>query len=417
MQAVILAAGRSSRFWPLNQCHKSLIKVMGRPLIWHTIEGLRKTGISEIIIIQGTKAVEEELKKYKIKAKIKYVVQKEPKGTGDAISQAREFIKGPFVVVGPHKVDLENYLPQLLEKFKKNKGKIILTGVKTDRPWDFGIFKLKGDKVLGIVEKPKKGKEPSDIKTTETYIFPQKFFDYYEKTTKKEEDLIDTINLFVKDNGAEFVLLKGETASLKYPWDLFGIAKILFDSKGFKNKIASSAIIGKNVIIEKNVYIGENTKILENTIIRGPSYIGNNCVIGNNSVVRGYTNLEDGILLGALAEIKNSIVQEGSHFHSGYIGDSIFGENCRTGAGIITGNRRIDRHNIKAKVKGKKIDTGLTFFGVVAGDNTRFGVRVSPMPGTLIGSNSIIGPGTLVFENIGDNMVFYARQEIVKKRA
>jgi len=47
-QAVILAAGESSRFWPLNtravakggderssstQKHKSLLKIMGRPLI------------------------------------------------------------------------------------------------------------------------------------------------------------------------------------------------------------------------------------------------------------------------------------------------------------------------------------------------------------------------------------------------
>ena len=48
-QAVILAAGESSRFWPLNQRHKSLIKIMGRPLIWYTIEGLKKAGIKEIL--------------------------------------------------------------------------------------------------------------------------------------------------------------------------------------------------------------------------------------------------------------------------------------------------------------------------------------------------------------------------------
>ena len=47
MQAVILTAGESSRFWPLNQRHKSLIKIMGRPLIWYTIEGLKKSGIKK----------------------------------------------------------------------------------------------------------------------------------------------------------------------------------------------------------------------------------------------------------------------------------------------------------------------------------------------------------------------------------
>jgi len=62
-QAVILAAGESSRFWPLNQKHKSLFKIMGRPLIWYTIESLKKAGIKDIIIVQGPKKdIEEELK-------------------------------------------------------------------------------------------------------------------------------------------------------------------------------------------------------------------------------------------------------------------------------------------------------------------------------------------------------------------
>ena len=63
MQAVILAAGQSSRFWPLNQRHKSLIKIMGKPLIWYTIQGLKKAGIKETIIIQSPgKDIEEKLK-------------------------------------------------------------------------------------------------------------------------------------------------------------------------------------------------------------------------------------------------------------------------------------------------------------------------------------------------------------------
>ena len=53
MQSVILAAGESSRFWPLNQKHKSLLKIMGKPIIWHTLNGLKKSGIKETIIIQG----------------------------------------------------------------------------------------------------------------------------------------------------------------------------------------------------------------------------------------------------------------------------------------------------------------------------------------------------------------------------
>ncbi len=59
-QAVILAAGESSRFWPLKQRHKSLIKIMGRPLICYTIERLKKSAIKDIIIVQGPKKDIEE---------------------------------------------------------------------------------------------------------------------------------------------------------------------------------------------------------------------------------------------------------------------------------------------------------------------------------------------------------------------
>src|SRR3989344_3649352 len=125
-QAVILAAGESSRFWPLNQKHKSLIKIMGRPLIWYTIEELKRAGIRDIIIVQGPKKdIEKNLKTYKFKnLKIRYVVQPRPKSTGDAIWQARNLIKGNFLVLWPHKIDLGDYLPSFLAKGKKNKNKI-----------------------------------------------------------------------------------------------------------------------------------------------------------------------------------------------------------------------------------------------------------------------------------------------------
>lgn len=406
-QAVIVAAGESSRFWPLNLKHKCLIKIMGKPLIWHTLEGLRKSNIKEIIIVQGsTNDIEEGLRNFTTKGlKINYVVQKRSRGTGNAIWQAKKFITGPFIVTGPHKVDLGDYLPKLLGRFQKNKNKVILVGEKTARPWDFGVLKFQGKRVLKIAENPPKGKEPSDIKSTETYILPSSFFDYYKKVPQKEENLIDAINHIIKKKGADFILLNKESASLKYPWDLLRILKILFESKSFQNKIASSAVISRSAIVDKNVYIGKNTRVFEGAIIKGPSYIGNNCIIGNNTVIRGYTNIEDGAIIGTFTEVKNSICQENFHSHSNYIGNSIFGKECRIGAGTITANRRLDRQDIKTEVKGEKIDTGLDFLGAIVGENTRIGINVSLMPGVLIGSNSTIYPGTVVYKNIPGNTV------------
>src|SRR3989338_8522192 len=107
MQAIILGAGESSRFWPLNSKHKSLIKVMGKSLIWWTIQGLKKSGIKDIIVVQGAqKDIEKELKM----PGIKYVVQSKPRGMGDALWQAKKLINGPFVVLNAERVDIDEII-------------------------------------------------------------------------------------------------------------------------------------------------------------------------------------------------------------------------------------------------------------------------------------------------------------------
>ena len=141
-------------------------------------------------------------------------------------------------------------------------------------------------------------------------------------------------------------------------------------------------------------------------VIKGKVYIGPHCQIGDHNVLRGPLNLESGVRTGAFFEIKNSVVQEGTHFHSGYVGDSVIGRNCRFGAGFITANRRLDRGSIKSVVKGKKTDTGLTYFGTVVGDNTSFGIQASTMPGVLIGFDVNVWPGLVVFKNIKDSENF-----------
>src|SRR3989344_67697 len=108
-QAIILAAGESSRFWPLNQKHKSLFRIMGRPLIWWTINGLKKAGIKDIIVVQGPQRdIEKELSSFskELSSLVRYVVQPKPLGMGDALWQARKFIKGPFVVLNAERVDI-----------------------------------------------------------------------------------------------------------------------------------------------------------------------------------------------------------------------------------------------------------------------------------------------------------------------
>ncbi len=416
-QAVVLAAGDSSRFWPLNKKNKCLIKVMGKPLIFYTLKGLEKIGISKVIIIQSSiKDVEKELKKYKLGVKKKFLVQKKAKGMGNALWQAKDLLKDRFLVLNAEKVDIDEIVQE--GKIKSQDYDSILFGQKTKTPELFGTMKLKGSKVLDIVEKPKKGKAPSRIKVVGAYILKPSFFTTYKKIKKHIYDFEDALSEYAKENDIRVVILKQkhEIATLKYPWHLFEMKNYLFD-KFLEQKIKKSVHISKKAVIEGKVYIGKNTKVFENAVIKGPCYIGDNCIIGNNALIRDYTNLENKVVIGANAEVKNAVFCEGSHMHSGYIGDSIIGENCRLGAGAVTANMRIDKGIIKSVVKNKKIETGLKGFGCVIGNNTKTGINCSFMPGVLVGSDCLIGPSSVIFKNIEDNKLFYTEfKRVIKKK-
>lgn len=417
MKAVILAAGESSRFWPLNYHHKCLIKIMGKPLIWYTLGSFKKTGIKEVIIVQSAKKnIEAELKNQKFPGlKIKYVVQKESKGMGDALFGVRKFLKTPFFVLNAERIDAGELIKSAIRKKQKTRCQSVLIGHKTETPGLYGIMKLNRDKVLEIVEKPKKGKEPSDIKVVGVYLLEPKFFEIYQRVKRGHYDFEKALSIFMKKNDVRAVIMEKDTLPLKYPWHLFLVEKYLFQ-RNLNSNINKTAKISKKATIEGKVFVGEHTKIFEGATIRGPCYIGKNCIIGNNSLIREYSNLEDDVLIGAMAEVTRSIFQENCHTHSGYFGDSIIGRDCKIGAGTICANVRIDRREIKTKVKRKKISTGLNSLGVIVGKNTKIGVNCSLMPGVLIGPNCQIGPSSVVFENIKDNTAYYTKFETIIKK-
>ncbi len=416
LQAVILAAGESSRFWPLNSKHKSLLQIMGKPLIWYTIDGLRRIGVKDIVVVQGaSRNVEEGLKEFNLKD-IKYAIQQEPKGMGDAIMSAKDHIAGQFFVLNAGRIDCQEIAAGMLDKSRQTGAKMVLAGQKTDKTWLYGIARLDGDKVLEVMEKPAEGKEPSKIKVTGVYLLDNKIFGYIGKvlgSANQNEEFEVAMSHYAKENDARIVILDSDyqSVSLKYPWHLFDAQKYLFDKYLAKKQIAKSARIAKNAVIEGNVHIGENCKIYEGAVIKGPCYIGDNSVIGNNSVVRDNCNLEAGAMVGALCEAARTIFQPDVHIHSGYIGDSILDRGVRVGAGVITANVRLDRGQISARVKKEKdgvkvlakVDTGLKSLGTIVGQNTKIGAHATILPARFIGKDCQIGLGAAVARNLDDN--------------
>lgn len=418
MQAVILAAGESSRFWPFNATHKSLFKIMGKPIILYTIQGLINAGVNKIIIIQcPNREIEQELENYpKYDRYIKYVEQNEPKGMGDALFRAKELLTEQFLLVLAQRADCGEIVKKLDSQINVLRSKTILVGAATDTPSLFGILKLENDKVVDIIEKPKKGEETSKIKALGIYVLKPDFFAIYKETKKHQYDFEEALSAYMKKYDVGLMLWNRESASLKYPWHLFDMRKYLF-GKYIKKNIGKNAKISASAEIIGDVSIGDNVSVMEKAVIKGPCYIGNNVFVGNNAILRGGVDIEDNCMIGANMEIKNSLIMQGSVTHSGFIGDSVIGENCKIAAQFCTGNVRLDRSIIRTVIKEAKVETGHKYLGAFVGSGTNIGIKVSTMPGVVVGRNVTIGPSTAVMKNIPDNSKYYAKfQEIVSKK-
>ncbi len=399
MQAVILAAGESSRFWPLNKKHKSLFKLMGKALMCYKIENLEKAGIREIIIVQKSKKdIEDDLKCYPLpkNLRIKYVLQEKPLGTGHALKVAEKYLNEKTLVLYGDDFYSTKDLKKSLSKFPS----LLVREMKN--PLAFGVIVPKKNCVKEITEKS--NKPPSNLVNAGGYFISKTILkEKIGKSPRGEYEITDYIRKLIKKTKLYFFRAENWLPT-SYAWDLLDINEHLL--KDIKTKIKGK--VEKNRHFKGPVVVENGTIIKSGTYIEGPVYIGKNCKIGPNCYIRPFTCIEDDCVIGQAVEIKNSIIGSSSHIsHLNYVADSIIGENCNLGAGTILANLRFDGKNIQSTVKGKLVDTQRQKFGAVLGRGVKTGINVSIMPGVLIGENAIIGPNSLVKENIKDRKIFY----------
>ena len=378
---------------------------------------MTEAGVKDFVIVQSpNKDVERVLSSYDLsKYNVNFVIQEKALGMGNAVEKTEKFIEDYFLVLNPNHFDARDFVLPMIKELKKLSCDAVLLGKHTEEPWDYGIFEFKNGKPVGIVEKPEKGKEPSNIRVMGIYLLSKKFFDYHRQVKLHEYSFEDAISLMMKNEKTEVVLTEKETTSLKYPWHLLDFTKRLMEYHIKEQKISENAKISEKACIEGNVIIEEGARIFEGACIKGPCYIGRDCIVGNNAILRE-SHLGDKCIAGANSEIARCVFLDDVHVHSGYFGDSILAENTRVGAGTITANVRLDRKSVKVIVKSKKVDTQRKSFGCAIGSGTKIGINTSLMPGILIGSNCFMGPGTVVNENVESNTIYYVEQMIVKKK-
>lgn len=414
MQAVILAAGASSRFYPYNQEeHKSFVTVMGKPLIEHTIEALKEAKIQEVIIVvKPNSKIKEHLgdgKRFGLS--IKYVIQQEPLGMGHGLLQAKELLQDNFFLLSGYHMEFGKFKKEMEKKQKNN---CVVLVKKSDDNLQYGAVELDKDIATRIIEKPTAASSP--YRLIAIYLLTKEFLSVLDQTPPAEYQFEDALDTMAKKRKIKAVVTQESTISLKFPWQLLEIKDYLLATLK-KQTIASQTHIAKDAILSGDVFVDEGATIMEGVCIKGPAYIGKNVVIGNRAILRGGVTVEEGAVIGSGMELKNTHVMQSATTHSGFIGDSIVGKNTKIAAYMCTANVRLDREPVKVVVKNEKVNTKIKHLGAIIGNNANLGIRVSTMPGVIIGNNTIIGPSTNVMKNVADNTKYYTKfQEVIEEK-
>jgi NDP-sugar pyrophosphorylase family protein len=164
------------------------------------------------------------------------------------------------------------------------------------------------------------------------------------------------------------------------------------------NRFVAQAQVSPHAHVGNQVHLGPGTIVEAFATIKGPAWIGPGSCIRAGAYVRENVIAGAEVMLGNSCEFKNCIVFDNCEIpHFNYVGDSILGHKAHLGAGVILSNVRLDRQNIRVTDPAhptEKIDTGLRKFGAIVGDRTEVGCNSVLSPGSLLGRDCILYPGT-----------------------
>jgi NDP-sugar pyrophosphorylase family protein len=152
LPVVILAGGLATRLQSLKKkLPKALIKISGKPFIYHQLTYLRKEGIKKVIICIGY--LGDRIKNYVGNGKkfdIEVLYSKDwPHllGTGGAIKNALPLITDKFFILYGDTFLPINY-KDIVKFHLKNKSKSVITIIKNKGMWDKSNINFKNNKII-----------------------------------------------------------------------------------------------------------------------------------------------------------------------------------------------------------------------------------------------------------------------------
>lgn len=359
MKAVVLAGGLGTRMHPLTcDIPKPMLPFANKPIMQHTMELLKKHGITDIVAILYHQP--EIIMNYfgdgsLFGVKMTYVLAPANYGTAGAVKFAEQYLDETFIVMSAD-VITDFDLTDIIQHHKSKQAQVTITLTKVDNPIPYGIVITDNDgKVKHFIEKPSWGEVISDTVNTGIYVINPIVL----KLVPEAREFDFSKDLFPK-------LLESREALYGYTvsgyWkDIGGLTEYGSSHKDIVSGSLKmeSRRIGENVHIANTAdiiglaLIGDETVIDDDVVIEN-SVIGRHCVISKgskvvDSIIWDNVRLEKDVTVTQAVIASNSTIGERSFVDEG----AIISSNCVFGP---------DTH-VKPYVKiwpGKKIEEGST---------------------------------------------------------
>ena len=155
VKSVILAAGKGTRM--KSDKPKVVHQVMGKPMVYYSIEAARQAGADEVCVIVGYKAdeVKSAIAASVNDVKVDYALQEEQLGTGHAVKCAADFIgrDGDVIILcGDTPLVTGDTLRKALDFHKESGNGVTVISAMLDDPFGYGRIIRDGDSLAKIVE-------------------------------------------------------------------------------------------------------------------------------------------------------------------------------------------------------------------------------------------------------------------------
>ena len=300
-----------------------------------TFERLANNDFDEAILAVNalTQFYIRQMKPSKCGLKVKFSLDppKTPLGTAGPIKKAERLIgyKEPFLVLNGDIFADINY-KELLDTHFRSKALATIALVKVVDPSGFGVAELcDGNYIKRFIEKPEKGKAPSNLINAGAYVLSPKVFEYIPegRAVSIEREIFPkladekmlygycTSGLWI-DIGkpqeyleANKIILEIQQKSAAIKNDKFKVINpIAFDNAVFideQSEVGPYAILGKNVQIGKNVHICNSVVFPDAEI--GDNSVLNGAIVGEGARIGKFVICDKGCIVADQAKIKDGV--------------------------------------------------------------------------------------------------------------